>query len=94
MDTLKKATEINRNNTLKMYTELWNKLKYLIRSITNISGDYDKKYFKIKFNSDDNVPLNEIKLKLHDLTVVASSAFQEDKKYYPQVFLYKCLYEF
>ena len=94
MDTLKKATEINRNNTLKMYTELWNKLKYLIRSITNISGDYDKKYFKIKFNSDDNVPLNEIKLKLHDLTVVASSAFQEDKKYYPQVFLYECLYEF
>ena len=54
MDTLKKATEINRNNTLKMYAELWNKLKYLIRSITNISGDYDKKYIKIKFNSDDN----------------------------------------
>ena len=93
MDTLKKATEINRNDTLKMCTELWNKLKYLIRSITNISGDYDKKYIKIKFNSDHNVPLNEI-LKLHDLTVVASSAFQEDKKYYPQVFLYECLYEF
>ena len=93
MDTLKKATEINRNNTLKMCTELWNKLKYLIRSITNISGDNDKKYIKIKFNSDHNVPLNEI-LKLHDLTVVASSAFQEDKKYYPQVFLYECLYEF
>ena len=60
MDTLKKATEINRNNTLKMCTELWNKLKYLIRSITKISGDYDKKYIKIKFNSDHNVPLNEI----------------------------------
>ena len=47
---------------------------------------------KIKFNSDDNLPLNKI-LKIHNMTIVIRSAFQEDNKYYPQVFLDECLYE-
>ena len=49
-------------------------------------GDYDQKYMKIKFNSDDNLPLNEI-LKLHKLIRVVRSIFQEENKYYPQAFL-------
>ena len=68
MDTLKKAMEKNltlvstdkNKNTLKKYTELWSKIKDLIRSIANTSCDYDKKYMKIKFHSDDNLPLNKI----------------------------------
>ena len=47
---------------------------------------------KIKFNSGDNLPLNII-LKLHNLTIVVISIFEEDNKYYPQVFLDECLYE-
>ena len=47
---------------------------------------------KIKFSSDDNLALNKI-LKLNMLTVVARSVFQENRKYYPQVFLDECLYE-
>ena len=47
---------------------------------------------KTKFISDDNLPLNKI-LKLHNLTIAVRSVFQEDKKYYPQVFLDECLYE-
>ena len=46
---------------------------------------------KIKFNSDDNLPLNKM-LKLHMLTVIVRSAF-EDGKYYPQDFLGECLYK-
>ena len=46
---------------------------------------------KIKFNSDDNLPFNKI-LKLHNLTVIVTSLFEEDGKYYP-VFLDECLYE-
>ena len=41
---------------------------------------------KFKFSSDDNLPLNKI-LKLHNLTIIIRSVFQEDNKYYPQVFL-------
>ena len=47
---------------------------------------------KIKFNSDDNLPLNKM-LKLHMLTVIVRSVFEGDGKYYPQVFLNDCLYE-
>ena len=39
---------------------------------------------KIKFKSDDNLPLNKI-LKLRRLTVIVRSIFQEDGKYYPEV---------
>ena len=46
---------------------------------------------EIKFNLDI-LPLNKI-IKLHSLTIVVRTAFQEDNKYYPQVFLNKCLYE-
>ena len=41
---------------------------------------------KIKFNLDINLPLNKI-LKLHMLTVIVRSIFEEDGKYYLQFFL-------
>ena len=47
---------------------------------------------KIKLNSDDNLPLNKT-LKLHMLTLIVRSVFEEDDKYHPQVFLDECLYE-
>ena len=71
---------------------IWNKIEDLIRSMTNTSGDYHEKYMKIKLNTDDNIPLNKF-LKLHNLTIVVRSVFQEDKKYYQQFFLDECLYE-
>ena len=47
---------------------------------------------KIKFNLDNSLPLNKT-LKLHNLTIIVRSVFQEDNKYYPQVYLDECLYE-
>ena len=47
---------------------------------------------KIKFNTDDNLPLNEL-IKFHMLTIVVRSVFEEDSKFYPQIYLDKCLYE-
>ena len=38
---------------IKKYEELWIKFRDLIRSITKSSDDYDEKYIKTKFNSDD-----------------------------------------
>ena len=48
---------------------------------------------KIKFNSDDNLLLNK-KLKLHILTIIGRSSFEEDGRYKSPVFLEECLYEF
>ena len=47
---------------------------------------------KIKFNSDDNLPLNK-QLKFHNMTITIRSFFEEDCKLYPQVFLDDTLYE-
>ena len=47
---------------------------------------------KIKFNSDDNLPLNK-PLKFHAMTIIIRSAFEEGSKLYAQVFLDDCLHE-
>ena len=41
---------------------------------------------KINFSPDDDLPLNKM-LKLQMLTIIVRSVFEEDRKYYPQVFL-------
>ena len=51
-----------------------------------------KDFMKVKFSRKDNLPLNQM-LKFHMLTVIVRSVFEEDGKYYPQVFLDECLYE-
>ena len=47
---------------------------------------------KIKFNSDDDFPLNK-PLKFHAVTVIIRSLFEEDSKFYPQLFSNDTLYE-
>ena len=51
-----------------------------------------KRFLENKFNSDDNLFLIKI-LNLHMLTVIVRSVFEEDGKYYPQVFLDDFMYE-
>ena len=76
----------------KKYWKLWNGIKKLIKTIDDKPGEYGKDFMKIKHNSDDNLSLNKI-LKLHNLTIIVNSVFQEDNKYYPQINLDECLYE-
>ena len=47
---------------------------------------------KIKFYSDDDLPLNK-QLKFHSMTITIRSLFEEAGKFYPQVFLDDALYE-
>ena len=56
------------------------------------SGDYDEKYMKIKFNSDDELPLNKM-IELPTMTVVVRVIFLENNKYYQQALLDECLYK-
>ena len=43
---------------IKKYKKLWIKIRDLIRLITKNLDNSDEKYMKIKFNSDDKLPLN------------------------------------
>ena len=74
-------------------TELWDGIRNFIEKINNVSGEYGKDFMKIKFNSDDSLPLNKTR-KLDNITIISRSVFEEDGKYYPQDVLDECLYEF
>ena len=69
-----------------------NQRKDKIKEINGEECDYEKDYMKIKFNSDDDLPLNK-PLKFHLVTINIRSVFEEDSKRYPQVFLDDTLYE-
>ena len=43
----------------------------------------------IKFNSDDELPLNKT-IYISTMTIVLWAVFHENNKYYPQVFLDEC----
>ena len=76
---------------LKKYNDVFNGIRDKIKEISSGECDYEKDYMKIKFNSDDNLPLNK-PLKFHNMTITIRSVF-EDGKLYPQVFLDDALCE-
>ena len=77
---------------IKKYEKLSSKIRDLIRRITKNSDDYDEKYMKIKFNSDDKLPLNET-IEIPTMTIVVRGVFHENNKNYLKVFLDECLYK-
>ena len=58
----------------------------------NNSDNYDEKYMKIKFNSDDDLPLQKT-LELYDKIITVTFLFNDGNKYYPQVFLVEYLFK-
>ena len=75
---------------IKKYEEMWSKMRDLIRSITKNSDGYDEKYMKIKFDSNDDLPLNKT-IEIYYVKIVVRAIFYENNKYYPQVLLDQCL---
>ena len=75
-----------------MYEELWIKIRDLVRSITKNLDNYDEKYIKTKFDSDDELSLNKT-VEIPIMTIVVRAVFLTRNKYFPQVFLDECLYE-
>ena len=73
-------------------TDVWSGIKNKIEAIRSGECDYEKDFMKIKFNSDDNLPLNK-PLKFHSMAIIIRSVFEEDGKLYPQGFLDEALYE-
>ena len=71
---------------------MWIKIRELNRSVTRKLDDYDEKYMKNKFNSDDNASLNKI-IEICIMAVVVRVVFLKNNKYYQQVFLDECLYK-
>ena len=85
----------NKNKKVfKKYTELGDEIKNQIEAI---NGDnpvkHKKDFMKIRFESNDDLPLGEI-ISIPSMINFVTSVFQKDNKYYPQVYLQECGYEF
>ena len=72
--------------------ELWSKIRDSISSITKDSDDYDEKYIKIEFDSDNKFPLNKT-IEIRHMIITVRAVFHKNNKYYPQIFLNECLYK-
>ena len=85
---------VNENKwLLEKYADVSDGIKKEIKAINGgKENDYGKDYMKIKFNSDNDLPLNK-PLKLHAMTIIIRYVFEEDGKLYQQVFLDDTLYE-
>ena len=79
------STDENKE-LLKKYNDVFNGIRDKIKEINSDERDYEKDYMKIKFNLDDDLPLNK-PLKFHLMTITIRSVFEKDGKLYLQVFL-------
>ena len=84
------ASTDSNSEVLKKYEEVWGVIKNCIEKYSK-SGKYGKDYKKIKFSSDDDLPLNK-QLKFLSITIIVRSVFKESGKCYPQRFLDECLF--
>ena len=65
----------NNKKILAKFLRLWDEIEYLIKIINGDKKDkYEKYFMKIRFESDDHLPLNKI-LKLHVLAVFVRFVF-------------------
>ena len=72
---------------LKRYDDVFHKIMDKIKKIDDDWLEYTKDYIKIRFGSDDNLPLKKL-LKFYNMNVTIRCVFSEDNKLYPQIFLY------
>ena len=79
---------------LKNHTELCDEIKEQIEFITSDKvTKYSKDFMKIRFKTNDDLPVNKI-INIPVCVVIVSSIFKEDNEYHPQVLLHDCFYEY
>ena len=79
--------------SFKKYEEVWEGVK---KEIERINGgkkiEYGKDFEKIRFEFNDDLPLNK-PYKTALITIIIRSVFSKDGKFYPKLFLDDALYE-
>ena len=79
--------DVNENKEVsKKYEEVGEGFK---KEIETING---KDFLKIRFESNDDFPMNK-PIKLLLLTIIIRCVFSRDDKFYPQLFLDDALYD-
>ena len=74
--------------------EPWDEIKEQTELITDHKvTNYSKDFLKIRFKTNDDLPLSKI-INIPVCVVIVSSIFKEDNEYHPQVLLHDCFYEY
>ena len=84
------------DDVLKKYHQVFAAIKYHINKIDGSEVVYEKDYMKIKFLTDDDIPLNkDINSKSYfpRVTIIIRCVFKQNGVFYPQVYLDDCLYQ-
>ena len=90
-------TDSNKK-VLEPYKKLWSKIEKEIKTISRgecssiESIKYKNDFMKIRFDSNDDLPLNKI-LCISDLDIIVESVFQIKNEYYSQIHINECEYE-
>ena len=77
---------------LRKFANIWESIRDKIDKKTDDIVQYDKNYMKIKFESNYNLPTDNV-INMHQVTIIIRLVFQRNKKLYPQIYLDDCLYK-
>ena len=80
------------NAILKKYDQVFSGIKYHIERINGKEVVYGSEFDKIKFLTNDSLPLGKL-IYFPTLTIVIRCVFKQDGIFYPQVYLDECLYQ-
>ena len=85
---------IEDQSQAKIYDQIWDKIKELIYNIDGVNfRDYFRDYGVIRFDTDDDLPLNAM-INIHSVTIIIRSAYKTCcDRFYPQIYLAKCIYK-
>ena len=74
---------------LENYTEIFDEIADQIQSITGDEVKCTRDILKIKFETNDDLPLDVV-INIPVCVIVVSNIFLEDNEYHPQISLHDC----
>ena len=89
------ASTNNNKEVLENYKKLWDEVKEEIKTIKEgiEPFEYEKYYMRIRFESDNGLPLGKV-LNIPTCVIIVRSVFEDNCKFYPQVYLNNCCLEY
>ena len=83
------VVNINNEKIINVFDELW---KFIENEITSSNSSNKIKEYLRRFNSNVDLPLDTL-IEFRALIIIINCVIEKDGKYYPEIYLDKCLYD-
>ena len=87
-----KYLKFDKGDVLNKWNQVFHGIKYHIGKISGKEVNFDSDYDKIRFVTDDSLPLGKL-IYFPTLTVIIRCVFKQNSIFYPEVYLDDCLYQ-